>query len=200
MFILRVRSTGEELVSDVGAGESPRTELLPSLSAGCCSAAQMVPELSGTAGPQLVLRRPGGGPSPPQELGQLSLPQRRSSPAVITAAACPMPVSGQAFLWFLGSISYWHLFFICFDIFNVIILNFWPIHFDNSDSDYAIVCFRVLTSSSFCVNFKRQNSFSSKSCHISILLINNYYNKTNLYNCTLVKPEIIKNLNFNHNT
>jgi len=45
---------------------------------------------------------------------------------------------------------------------------------------------------------KLQNSFSSKSCHISILLINNYYNKTNLYNCTLVKPEIIKSRGFNY--
>lgn len=35
----------------------------------------MVPELSGT-GPQLVLGRADGGRSPPQELGQLSLPQQ----------------------------------------------------------------------------------------------------------------------------
>ena len=68
-----------------GPGESPRTAPLPSPSAGCRSAAQMVPELSGT-GPQLVLGRAGGGRSPPQELGQLSLPQQCYLP-VITAAA-----------------------------------------------------------------------------------------------------------------
>ena len=83
----------------------------------------------------------------------------------------PRRVSSQAFLWFLGFISFWYLFFICFDTFNIIILNLWSIHFNNFDLDHTIVCFRVLTSSSCFVNFKRQNSFSSKSCHISILLI-----------------------------
>ena len=96
-------------------------------------------------------------------------PQRCYLPVLVTAAAFSMP--GQAFLRFLGFISYWYLFFICFDIFNITILNPWPIHFNNSDSDYNIVCFRVVTSPSFCVNFKRQNSFSSKPCHISILFI-----------------------------
>lgn len=46
----------------------------------------MVPELSGTKGPQLVLGRAGGERSPAQELGQLSLPPATFLP-FITAAA-----------------------------------------------------------------------------------------------------------------
>lgn len=151
-----------------GAGGVSWDWALTLASAGCCSAAQIVPALSGTSGCQLVLGRPGGGPLPTPGTGTAlpPTPQRCYLPVLVTAAAFSMP--GQAFLWFLGFISYWYLFFICFDIFNIIILNPWPTHFNNSDSDYSIVCFRVVTSPSFCVNFKRQNSFSSKPCHISI--------------------------------
>lgn len=175
MYILWVRSTGEdpdlELVSDVGGGGVSWDWALT------LAVCRLFFSGSDSARTEWNLRLPAGvgeawwrtPPHPRDWDGSPPAPQRCYLPVLVTAAAFSTP--GQAFLWFLGFISYWYLFFICFGIFNITILNPWPIHFNNSDSDYNIVCFRVVTSPSFCVNFKRQNSFSSKPCHISILFI-----------------------------